>query len=96
MHTGVNTVSSNPDTLRKPEKTAMRFTVQAVCATQVRRALIAACAESAELLRTQILPHTSQVRVYFVVDKTAVDEAMRVLGRYMPRGEISRVMLRRA
>jgi short subunit dehydrogenase-like uncharacterized protein len=75
------------------EKPVMiRLTIEADSVTRVRHAVIVACGDSTELLRTQVIPRSSQVRVWFVLAEAAVRDAMLAVLRTVRCGEIGPVI----
>jgi hypothetical protein len=69
----------------------IRLTVEADWVTLLRRAVVSACGESVELLRTQTIPHSSEVRVWLVLAKSAAAGAMDLILKTAPYGEIGSV-----
>ena len=57
----------------------------------VRRAVISACGESIELLRTQAVPRSTKMRVWLVLAKSAATDVMSVIMKTVPYGEIGPV-----
>jgi hypothetical protein len=85
---------ASPRPARAPtaRKVIVRLTVEIDGVTRVRQALIAACGDSVELLRTQIVPRSSQVRLMLVLAEGAVDDAMLAVMRTVPCGEIGPII----
>jgi hypothetical protein len=69
----------------------MLVTVEADNVPLVRRAVISACGESVELLRTQAIPCSTKMRVWLVLTKSAATDAMSVIMKTVPYGEIGPV-----
>ena len=69
----------------------MLITVEADNVALVRRAVISACGESVEHLRTQAVPRSTKMRVWLVLAKSAATDAMSVIMKTVPYGEIGPV-----
>jgi PTS system nitrogen regulatory IIA component len=80
-----------PDRTPTEKRVMIRLTVEADCVTLLRRAVVATCGESVELLRTQAVPHSSEVRVWLVLAKSAATGAMDLILKTAPYGEIGSV-----
>jgi hypothetical protein len=85
-------IAAIPDRLSTVQRVTICFTVEGDCAALLRRAIVAACRESVELLRTQKVPRSTQVRIWFVLAATAASDAMLAVMRTVPRGEIGPVL----
>ena len=69
----------------------MLITVEADNVALVRRAVISACGESVEHLRTQAVPRSTKMRVWLILAKSATTDAMSVIMKTVPYGEIGPV-----
>jgi hypothetical protein len=69
----------------------MLITIEADNVPLVQRAVISACGESVELLRTQAVPRSTKMRVWLVLTKSAATDAMSVIMKTVPYGEIGPV-----
>ncbi len=67
------------------------ITVEAANVDRVRRAVISACGKSVELLRTQAVPRSTKMRVWLVLTKSAATDAVSVIMKTVPHGEIGPV-----
>jgi hypothetical protein len=72
------------------QRVVMQITIEPTWAKDVRQAIAQACGERVEILRTQPVPRSTQVRVWLDVPKAATAVAMGAILRTLPYGEIGR------
>lgn len=85
-------IAAIPDRTSATQRVTMCFTVDEDCVALLRRAIITACREPIELLRTQKVPRSTQVRVWFVLAATAATDAMIAVVRTVSCGEVGAVI----
>jgi hypothetical protein len=73
------------------QRVVMQITIEPTWAQDVRQAIAQACGERVEIVRTQPVPRSTQVRVWLDLPKAATALAMGAVLRTLPYGEIGRI-----
>jgi hypothetical protein len=69
------------------QRVTMLVTVEASSVTMLRRAIMATCGESVDVIRIQPVPRSAQVRLWLCLAQPAATDAMSVIMRVLPCGE---------
>jgi hypothetical protein len=89
----MHAVVSPPTGSAAAETTVMiLLTIEAVSMTLVRQAILAACRGPVSFTDVRTVPRSTQVRVWLVLAGSAVTDAVRVILKTVPRGEIGPVV----